>query len=95
DYGKYVDIYNMRNLNDHSPQLTEQDTKIAALEEELLCLKAIIARYEEMFRLQKQRQFGASSEKFPSGQLTLFGEETSHSSTLENTTVQGTSKAYN
>ncbi|WP_317946913.1 IS66 family transposase [Sporosarcina saromensis] len=85
----------MRNLNDHSPQLTEQDTKIAALEEELLCLKAIIARYEEMFRLQKQRQFGASSEKFPSGQLTLFGEETSHSSTLENTTVQGTSKAYN
>ncbi|WP_371391912.1 transposase, partial [Sporosarcina sp. OR05] len=48
-----------------------------------------------MFRLQKQRQFGASSEKFPSGQLTLFGEETSHSSTLENTTVQGTSKASN
>lgn len=47
---------------------------MAALEEEILCMKAIIARYEEMFRLIKRQQYGSSSEKVPSGQLTLFEE---------------------
>lgn len=71
----------MRNFEKDQTQPTEQEIRITALEEELLCLKAIIARYEEMLRLQKQRQYGASSERFPSGQLSLFEENETSSKT--------------
>ena len=45
----------------------EKDTRIAELE-------ALVKFYEEQFRLNKQRQYGASSEKSEYDQLNLFNE---------------------
>ena len=62
----------MRNLQTPSTTtITEEQDKIGALEEKVEKLEALVAWYEEQLRLKKHQKFGASSEKFPIGQLDL------------------------
>lgn len=55
---------------------TEEQEKISALQGQVDELKALVAWYEEQFRLKKHQEFGASSEKSADGQieLPLFNE---------------------
>jgi transposase len=64
----------MNNLT--TPPSTTEQSRIDALEKQNKELKALVAWYEEQFRLKKHREFGASSEKSIDGQLelSLFNE---------------------
>lgn len=58
-----------------SPETTEQlRARCESLEKEKAELNAKLKWFEEQFRLSKQRQFGASSEKTDGNQLSLFNE---------------------
>ncbi|MTH55804.1 IS66 family transposase [Bacillus mangrovi] len=60
----------MRHSTTPSPNQTKKD-RIEALEKQNKELKALVAWYEEQFRLKKHQEFGASSEKTPDDQLSL------------------------
>lgn len=60
----------MRQSTTPSSIKTEQD-RIEALEKQNKELKALVAWYEEQFRLKKHQEFGASSEKTSNDQLAL------------------------
>lgn len=70
------------NTQDNSPQVIEQlnekivlqNDKILVQEQQIAELDARLKWYEEQFRLSRQKQFGASSEKTDSEQLNLFNE---------------------
>jgi transposase len=59
-----------------TPPSTTEQSRIDALEKQNKELKALVAWYEEQFRLKKHREFGSSSEKSINGQLelSLFNE---------------------
>ena len=58
----------MKTTENISEIIAEKDARIAELE-------ALVNFYEEQFRLNKHRQFGASSEKSEyDGQLSIFNE---------------------
>lgn len=64
----------MRHLPTSTANTTENhesNERISALEGQVKELKALVAWYEEQFRLKKHQEFGASSEKTPAGQLEL------------------------
>jgi len=62
-------------MQDNSAQIIEElNDKILILEQQNAELDARIKWYEEQFRLSRQKQFGASSEKTSSEQLNLFNE---------------------
>lgn len=76
----------MRHLLTPSTNQTTQENRMKALEKQNEELKALVAWYEEQFRLKKHQEFGASSEKAPNGQfeLPLFNEvEITANSTTE------------
>ncbi len=59
----------------NSAQVIEQlNDKILIQEQQIAELTARIKWYEEQFRISRQKQFGASSEKTPPEQLNLFNE---------------------
>lgn len=63
----------MRHLQTPSPtNTTEEQDRIGVLEEKIEKLEALVAWYEEKLRLKNHQKFGASSEKFPIGQLDLL-----------------------
>lgn len=63
------------NIQDNSAQIIEQlNDEILTLKQQNAELDARIKWYEEQFRLSRQRQFGASSEKTSAEQINLFNE---------------------
>jgi transposase len=78
----------MRNLTTPSPTSTKQQDRIDALEKQNEELKALVAWYEEQFRLKKSQEYGASSEKLSSDgqiELPLFNEAEISSTLPEHT----------
>lgn len=74
----------------NSTQIIEQlNDKVLCLEQQNAELDAKLKWYEEQFRLSRQKQFGASSEKTSDEQLNLFNEaEDSANPQLEEPTVE-------
>jgi len=63
------------NMHDNSTQIIEQlNEKILNPEQQNAELDAKLKWYEEQFRLSRQKQFGASSEKTTPEQINLFNE---------------------
>jgi len=70
------------NIQDNSAQVIEQlneqlvlqNDKILIQEQQIAELNAKLKWYEEQFRLSRQKQFGASSEKTSPEQINLFNE---------------------
>lgn len=63
------------NMIDNSTEIIEQlNDRILVQEQQLAELNAKLKRYEEQFRLSRQKQFGASSEKTSAEQISLFNE---------------------
>jgi transposase/uncharacterized coiled-coil protein SlyX len=63
------------NKQDNSVQIIEQlNDKILIQEQQIAELDAKLKWYEEQFRLSRQKQFGASSEKTTPEQINLFNE---------------------
>lgn len=63
------------NMQDNSAQIIEQlNDKILIQEQQIAELDAKLKWYEEQFRLSRQKQFGASSEKTTPEQINLFNE---------------------
>lgn len=77
-------------MQDNLAQINEQlNDKILCLEQQNAELDAKLKWYEEQFRLSRQKQFGASSEKTSDEQLNLFNEaEDSANAQLEEPTVE-------
>ncbi|MCM3734230.1 IS66 family transposase [Fictibacillus nanhaiensis] len=61
----------MSKMTTDSPNKTEHQKQIETLEKQNKELKALVAWYEEQFRLKKHQQYGASSEKLSDDQLEL------------------------
>lgn len=62
-------------MQDNSAQIIEQlNDKILIQEQQIAELDAKLKWYEEQFRLSRQKQFGASSEKTTPEQINLFNE---------------------
>jgi transposase len=85
------------NMQDKSAQiiaelnekLSMQEDKILMQQQQIAELDAKLKWYEEQFRLSRQKQFGASSEKTNPEQLNLFNEaEDSANAKLEEPTVE-------
>ena len=64
----------MKNDSAHTELITEKDSQIAALKDEIAQLTQQVDWLMQQFRLVKHRQFGASSEKSEYDQLNLFNE---------------------
>jgi transposase len=64
----------MKNEAIASNQIAELEARCRQLEQQNIELSAKLKWFEEQFRLSKKRQFGASSEKSDSTQLSLFNE---------------------
>ena len=63
------------NTIDNSAEIIEQlNDRILVQEQQLAELNAKLKWYEEQFRLSRQKQFGASSEKTSDEQISLFNE---------------------
>jgi transposase len=63
------------DMQDNSAEIIEQlNDKILNLEQQNAELNARVKWYEEQFRLSRQKQFGASSEKTMPEQINLFNE---------------------
>lgn len=60
------------NINDSS--LVELQNKCAQQEQQIEELSAKVKWYEELFRINQSKRFGASSEKTPEDQLSFFNE---------------------
>jgi transposase len=84
----------MRHSTTPSPSTTEQQSQIEALEKQNKELKALVAWYEEQFRLKKHQQYGASSEKSADGQieLPLFNEAEITATSIEEELEETSSK---
>ena len=55
-------------------QNIQLNKRVSELENTVAELSALVKHFEELFKLSKLKQFGASSEKSVYGQLTLFDE---------------------
>jgi transposase len=64
----------MKKITDTSKIIEELKAQVAKLANEVARQALLIKHYEERDRLNRARQFGASSEKTPEGQLSLFNE---------------------
>ena len=63
------------NIQDNTARTIERlNDKVVQLEQQNAELVARLKWYEEQFRLSRHKQFGASSEKTQTEQLSLFNE---------------------
>jgi len=77
-------------MQENSAQIIEQlNDKILIQEQQIAELNAKVKWFEEQFRLSRQKQFGASSEKTTPEQINLFNEaEDSANPKLEEATIE-------
>jgi len=92
-YGIIIPVNKQVNSAEIIEQLNEklvmQEDKILCLEQQNAELDAKLKWYEEQYRLSRQKQFGASSEKTTPEQINLFNEaEDSANPKLEEPTLE-------
>lgn len=79
----------MNTINESDQTIEQLNDKILNLEQRNAELNAKLKWYEEQFRLSRQKQFGASSEKTNQEQLSLFNEaEDTANPKLEEATLE-------
>jgi hypothetical protein len=71
---KTLDKQSDKNLNIEESSTLALQNECTLLKQEVEELNAKLKWYEEQFRLNKQKCFGASSEKTDSDQLSIFNE---------------------